>query len=146
MSIKLIGAAVCGALFTLTAQAATVDTKPAKKSTAHAITKGVAGTQSYIRAYIDPESGQWVGAAVTAQQEADASKATSVHDYSKIQTIKKADGSTEWIFNDQVMESLVATRGSDGKLQEKCVEHGVVHDDATLLETAKTSEENTNDR
>ncbi len=146
MSTKLIGAAVCGALFTLTAQAASVDVKPAKKHAAQATTKAVSDTQSDMRAYIDPESGQLVGAAITAQQKADASKAASVEDFSKIQTIEKADGSTEWVFNDQVMESVVATRGSDGKLLVKCVEHGVVHDDATLLETAKTAEENRNDR
>ena len=146
MSTKLIGAAICGVLFTLTAQAASVDVKPAKTHAAQAATKAVSGMQSDMRAYVDPESGQLVGAPVTPQQKADAARATSIEDYSKIQTIEKADGSTEWVFNDQVMESVVATRDADGKLQVKCVEHGMVHDDAALFEAAKTAEENRNDR
>jgi hypothetical protein len=83
--------------------------------------------QAGMKAYVDPETGQLVSRPTT-QADAAALDSAFKEDYSKIQEINKADGSTEWVFNGQVDSALVARRGQDGKLEVVCAEHGVVHD------------------
>lgn len=83
--------------------------------------------QAGMKAYVDPETGQLVSRPTT-QADAVALDSAFTEDYSKIQEIHKADGSTEWIFNGQVDSAVVARRGADGKLRVVCAEHGVVHD------------------
>jgi hypothetical protein len=83
--------------------------------------------QAGMKAYVDPETGQLVSRPTTAADAAALDSAFQ-EDYSKIQEIHKADGSTEWVFNGQVDSAMVATRGADGKLMVTCQEHGVVHD------------------
>ncbi len=89
-------------------------------------TQSAAG-QAGMKAYVDPETGQLVSRPTT-QADAAALDSAFKEDYSKIQEINKADGSTEWVFNGQVDSALVARRGQDGKLEVVCAEHGVVHD------------------
>ena len=86
----------------------------------------VAG-QAGMKAYVDPETGQLVSRPTT-QADAAALDSAFKEDFSKIQEINKADGSTEWIFNGQVDSALVARRSQSGKLEVVCTEHGVVHD------------------
>ena len=83
--------------------------------------------QTEMRAYVDPETGQ-LTSRPTSQADAAALDAPFKEDYSKIQEIHKADGSTEWIFNGQVDSAIVAKRGADGQLEIECAEHGAVHD------------------
>lgn len=84
--------------------------------------------ESGMKAYVDPETGALTGKPGSkAQAEATALPAP---DMSKIQEIRHADGSLEWVFNGQAEEALVATRGSDGTLKVRCAQHGVVHDHA----------------
>ncbi len=83
--------------------------------------------QSGMKAYVNPETGQLTSRPAT-QADAAALDSAFKEDYSKIQEIHKADGSTEWIFNGQVDSALVATRGADGKIGIVCAEHGIVHD------------------
>lgn len=80
-----------------------------------------------MKAYVDPETGQ-LTSRPRSQEEAAALDSAFQEDYSKIQEIHKADGSTEWIFNGQVDTALVARKGEDGKIEMVCAEHGVVHE------------------
>lgn len=88
--------------------------------------QGSAG-QAAMKAYVDPETGQ-LTSRPTSQADAAAADAMFQEDYSKIQEIHKADGSTEWVFNGQVDSAIVARRAADGQLEIECAEHGVVHD------------------
>ena len=90
-------------------------------------TEKSAAAQSGMKVYVDPETGQLTSRAAT-QADAAALDSQFQQDFSKIQEIQKADGSTEWVFNGQVDSALVARRGADGKLEMVCAEHGVVHD------------------
>ncbi len=90
-------------------------------------TEKSSNAQSSMKAYVDPETGQ-LTSRPTTQADAAALDSQFKEDFSKIQEIQKADGSTEWIFNGQVDSALVATRGADGKIGIVCAEHGVVHD------------------
>lgn len=111
--------------------------KDAQKSEANEQNAG----QAAMKAYVDPETGQ-LTSRPTTQADAAALDAPFKEDYSKIQEIKKADGSTEWVFNGQVDSAIVAKRGADGKLRVVCAEHGVVHD----LMQAPVSEGGRDDR
>ena len=83
--------------------------------------------QAGMKAYVDPQTGQLISRPPTPAEAAKLDSAFK-EDYSKIQEIHKADGSTEWIFNGQVDSALVARVGADGKVEMVCSEHGVVHD------------------
>jgi hypothetical protein len=99
---------------------------PPKQEAQATPVKPVAG-QSAMKAYVDPETGQLTSRPAT-QADAASAGAMFQEDYSKIQEIHKADGSTEWIFNGQVDSAIVARRGADGQLEIGCAEHGLVHD------------------
>lgn len=86
-----------------------------------------AGVEAGMKAYVDPETGQ-LTSRPTTQVDAGALDAQFKVDLSKIQEVKKADGSTEWLFNGQADSALIATRGADGKIGIVCAEHGVMHD------------------
>ena len=83
--------------------------------------------QSGMKVYVDPQTGQLTS---RPPSQAEAAKLDSAfkEDFSKIQEIHKADGSTEWIFNGQVDSAMVAKVGADGKVEVVCSEHGLVHD------------------
>jgi hypothetical protein len=88
-----------------------------------------AAGQAAMKAYVDPETGQLTSRPAT-QADADALNAPFQDDPGKVQEIRKADGSTEWILNGQADSALIATRGTDGKLEIACAEHGVVDEHA----------------
>jgi hypothetical protein len=101
------------------------DRKPESAKSSESANSGAG--QAGMKAYVDPETGQLTSRPTTPAAAAALDSAFR-EDYSKIQEIHKADGSTEWIFNGQVDSAIVATRGADGKLEIVCAEHGIVHD------------------
>lgn len=91
--------------------------------------------ESGMKAYVDPETGGLVSKAVTPAQARAA--ALPAPDMSKIQEIRHADGSIEWLFNGQSEEAMVVSRQQDGSLKLRCGVHGVIHDhETTTAETA----------
>lgn len=115
---------VVSAAFMAGASLAIADS-PKQDKNAKAVDSGNA--QAGMKAYVDPETGQ-LTSRPTTQADAAALDSQFKEDFSKIQEIKKSDGSTEWVFNGQVDSALIATRGADGKIGIACSEHGVVHD------------------
>ena len=103
-------------------------------------TEKSAAAQSGMKVYVDPETGQLTSRPAT-QADAAALDSQFQQDFSKIQEIQKADGSTEWVFNGQVDSALVARRGADGKLEMVCAEHGVVHDQLAAPATTGARDE-----
>lgn len=92
-----------------------------------------ANAQSAVKAYVDPETGA-LRNSPAHPADATALDQAFTQDSNKVQEIRKADGSTEWILNGQADSALVATRGSDGKLRVTCSEHGQVHDHAAPVQ------------
>lgn len=92
-----------------------------------------ANAQSAVKAYVDPETGA-LRSSPANPADAQALDQAFVPDNSKVQEIRKADGSIEWVLNGQADSTLVATRGSDGKLRVTCAEHGTVHDHAAPMQ------------
>ena len=82
---------------------------------------------SGMRIYIDPATGQWSDRPVTEEQKQQAAAQVDTFDPSKIETIQHADGSTEYRTNGQMVDTLVAKIGSDGKLHMVCSQHGLDH-------------------
>lgn len=90
-----------------------------------------ANAQSGVKAYVDPETGALRNSPANPADSRALDQAF-IPDNSKVQEIRKADGSVEWILNGQADSTLIATRGSDGKLRVTCAEHGTVHDHAPI--------------
>ena len=85
-------------------------------------------TESAVRVYVDPQTGERSSRPETSEQKRAAAAAQPAPDFSKITEVRHADGSTEWQFNGQMMESMVATRDVNGRLVVTCSEHGAIRD------------------
>lgn len=120
---------VAGLLAVGLAQAGTDEKQSADKAKAQETPAPASG----IQIYIDPATGQWVDHPVTEEQKAQAAAQVDAFDPSKIETIQHADGSTEYRTNGQLVDTLVAKIGSDGKMHMVCSQHGLEH----ALETGK---------
>ncbi len=117
---------VCGVMVALVAGASVAFADSSKQDKKPEAEKS-AGVQTGMRAYVDPETGQ-LTSRPTTEVDAASLDAQFQPDKSKIQEIKRADGSTEWLFNGQADSAVIATRGADGKIGIVCAEHGIVHD------------------
>jgi hypothetical protein len=135
--LKHVLSAAAGGLFVCASLAPlAADTGDAPKDAPTTAQAPVAG-ESAVKAYVDPETGTLVKRAPTQAEE--RGLALPQIDMSQIQEIHNADGSTTWI-HENVVDAMVAVRGSDGKLTVKCAEHGVVDGHA------KSAQESANDR
>lgn len=82
---------------------------------------------SAIKVYVDPESGALVSRPPNAAQAAALGRDEFRQDFSRIEEIRKADGSIEWVFNGQVDSALSVVKQDDGSLDVVCSEHGQAH-------------------
>lgn len=98
-----------------------------KQDTNNAEVQEAAIPASGMRIYIDPATGQWSDRPVTEEQKQQAAMQVDTFDASKIETIEHADGSTEYRTNGQLVDTLEAKIGSDGKLHMVCSQHGLEH-------------------
>lgn len=74
-----------------------------------------------MRAYVDPETG-----ALTSKPNGDMRAPEFEPQSHLIEEVQHANGMTEWKFNGQVNEAVVATVGKDGDIKTYCSTHGVV--------------------
>lgn len=78
-----------------------------------------------MKIYVDPATGKWTDRPVTEEQQREAAAQVDTFDASKVETINHPDGSIEYRMNGQLVDTIVATRGADGKLHMVCSQHGL---------------------
>ncbi len=76
-----------------------------------------------MRAYVDPETG-----ALTSQPPAGMKVQPIVRRMELIEEIKHDNGMTEWKFNGQANELVIATVGKDGEVHTHCSDIAELHD------------------
>ncbi len=82
-----------------------------------------------MRAYIDPETGE-----LTSQPSDNVRALELVPQMHLIEEIQHANGMTEWRFNGQANEAMVATVGKDGTVSAHCAVHGKADGHTTGIE------------
>jgi len=79
--------------------------------------------QESVRVYVDPETGELTSKAPPNVRAPELAQPQM----ELIQEIRHPNGMTEWQFNGQAMESVVAQRNADGGIDIYCAEHAAIH-------------------